>query len=44
MGIQHKVIWLDENNGRKWPLTLLLSGLAIELAAQTPRRAIQAVA
>ena len=21
MGIQHKVIWLDENNGRKWPLT-----------------------
>ena len=22
MGIQHKVIWPDENNGRKWPLTL----------------------
>jgi len=25
MGIQHKVIWLDENNGRKWPLTFELS-------------------
>ena len=36
MEIQHKAIWLDENNGRKWPLTANLRILGIEKIKSIP--------
>jgi hypothetical protein len=36
MGRQHKVIWPDENNGRKWPLTCKLRLALARLGGSEP--------